>query len=57
MCVFHGLRVRLKLTKLQEENDALVGKHSKHAQQMQEDNIDLPTIVWRWVSARANSAT
>lgn len=35
----------LQLTKLQEENDSLVGKHSKHAQQLQEENIDLPNDV------------
>ncbi|KAK3084568.1 hypothetical protein FSP39_015613 [Pinctada imbricata] len=30
------------LTKLQEENDSLVGKHSKNAQQLQNEDINLP---------------
>ncbi|XP_064619716.1 rab GTPase-binding effector protein 1-like isoform X2 [Lineus longissimus] len=30
------------LTRLQEENDSLIGLHSKHSQAMQAENIDLP---------------
>ena len=37
-CVF-------QLTRLQEENDSLVGKHSKHSQQLQDEHIDLPNTV------------
>ena len=31
-----------QLTKLQEENDSLIGKHSKNAQQLQNEDINLP---------------
>ena len=31
-----------QLTRLQIENDSLVGKHSKLAQEMQDENINLP---------------
>lgn len=37
--------VQLTLTKLQEENDSLVGKHSKHSQELQEESIDLPNTL------------
>ncbi|KAK2172041.1 hypothetical protein NP493_998g00053 [Ridgeia piscesae] len=33
------------LTRLQEENDTLVGKHSVHSQLMQEESIDLPNKI------------
>ena len=32
----------LQLVRLQEENDSLVNKHSKNAQQMQNEDINLP---------------
>ena len=32
----------VQLTKLQDENDNLVGKHSKTAQQLQNEDINLP---------------
>ena len=32
----------VQLTKLQDENDKLVGKHSKTAQQLQNEDINLP---------------
>ena len=35
----------LQLTKLQEENDSLVGIHSRTSQQMQEESINLPNTV------------
>ena len=31
-----------QLVRLQEENDSLVNKHSKNAQQMQNEDINLP---------------
>ncbi|KAK7487813.1 hypothetical protein BaRGS_00020954 [Batillaria attramentaria] len=34
--------VQKELTKLQDENDTLVGKHSKTAQQLQNEDINLP---------------
>ncbi|KAK2142195.1 hypothetical protein LSH36_986g00042 [Paralvinella palmiformis] len=34
--------VQKELSHLQEENDSLVGKHSKHSQQLQEESINLP---------------
>ncbi|KAL3857529.1 hypothetical protein ACJMK2_012189 [Sinanodonta woodiana] len=37
--------VQKELTRLQEENDILVGKHSKFAEQMQNDDINLPDNV------------
>ena len=35
----------LQLTRLQEENNSLVGKHSKRSQEMQDEAIDLPNTV------------
>jgi len=35
----------LQLTRLQDENNSLVGKHSKHSQEMQDEAIDLPSTV------------
>ncbi|KAL8599973.1 hypothetical protein ACOMHN_038972 [Nucella lapillus] len=35
-------QVQKELTKLQNENDSLVGKHSKTAQQLQNEDINLP---------------
>ena len=37
-----------QLLKLEEENDNLVGKHSKHSQQMQEETINLPDNMEVW---------
>jgi len=37
--------IQHELTKLQEENDALMGKYSAHSQQMQEESINMPTGV------------
>ena len=34
--------VQAELTRLQEENDSLQGKHSKHAEQLQNEDINLP---------------
>ncbi|KAL5016860.1 hypothetical protein ScPMuIL_006449 [Solemya velum] len=34
--------VQKELVRLQEENEALMGKHSKHAQQLQNEDINLP---------------
>jgi len=34
-----------KLTRLQEENNVLVGKHAKRSQEMQDEAIDLPNTV------------
>ena len=31
-----------QLSRLQKENDSLVGKHSKYAQQLQNEDINLP---------------
>lgn len=36
------VHIQQELTKLQDENDALVGKHSKTAQQLQNEDINLP---------------
>uniref|UniRef100_T1JG88 FYVE-type domain-containing protein n=1 Tax=Strigamia maritima TaxID=126957 RepID=T1JG88_STRMM len=36
-------QVQANLNQLQAENDSLVGKHSAHAQQMQNEEIDLPS--------------
>jgi hypothetical protein len=30
---------------LQDENESLIGKHSMHAQEMQDEAIDLPNTV------------
>lgn len=34
--------VQLELTRLQKENDSLIGKHSKYAEQLQNEDINLP---------------
>jgi len=39
VCLFHQLR------RLQDENNSLVGKHSKRSQEMQDEAIDLPNTV------------
>jgi len=39
----------LQLSHLQEENDSLVGKHSKHSQQLQEESINLPNNLEVWI--------
>ena len=31
-----------QLTRLQKENDSLIGKHSKYAEQLQNEDINLP---------------
>lgn len=32
----------LQVTKIQDENDSLQGKHSKYAEQLQNEDINLP---------------
>ena len=39
------LYVCLQLTRLQDENYSLVGKHAKHSQEMQDETIDLPNTT------------
>lgn len=39
LLIYHAFS---QLNRLQEENDSLVGKHSKHSQQLQEESINLP---------------
>ena len=39
---FDRKTVSTELTRLQEENDFLVGKHSLHAEQLQNEMINLP---------------
>ncbi|XP_074642216.1 rab GTPase-binding effector protein 1-like [Tubulanus polymorphus] len=39
---FNREQIHKELTRLQEENDSLIGRHSKNAQAMQTENIDLP---------------
>lgn len=34
--------VQIELTRLQKENDSLIGKHSKYAEQLQNEDINLP---------------
>ncbi|KAI0216904.1 Rab GTPase-binding effector protein 1 [Lamellibrachia satsuma] len=41
----HREEIHKELTRLQEENDTLVGKHSVHSQLMQEESIDLPNKI------------
>ena len=35
----------VQLTRLQDENHSLVGKHSKHSQELQDKAIDLPNTT------------
>ncbi|XP_063396040.1 rab GTPase-binding effector protein 1-like isoform X2 [Mytilus trossulus] len=37
--------VQNELTRLQKENDTLIGKHSKYAQQLQNEDINLPNNI------------
>ena len=37
--------VQQELERLQQENDLLVGKHSKHSQEMQNEIINLPDTM------------
>jgi len=39
------LCVLVQLKRLQDENNSLVGKHSKRSQEMQDEAIDLPNTV------------
>ena len=49
----------LQLIRLQEENDSLVNKHSKNAQQMQNEDINLPNnlevlVPEKWTASWEN---
>ena len=47
--------VCVQLTKLQDENDNLVGKHSKTAQQLQNEDINLPNNLEVCLSTCSNT--
>ena len=45
LCSVLMLFLYLQLTRLQKENDSLIGKHSKYAEQLQNEDINLPSSM------------
>lgn len=49
MCVYiigkALFKIQLHIYRLQKENENLVGKHSKHSQQLQSESINMPNTV------------